>query len=104
MRQPENERAFGFVRDQRDVLAKELALADPGEATSRKIDAFKNALAVFLASILWRGCENETAVNAKLSALKLNASAPAPRSPATFMLHLMFFLGTTVVVFLAVMK
>lgn len=104
MRQPENERAFGFVRDQRDVLAKELDLADPGEATSRKIDAFKNALAVFLASILWRGCENETAVNAKLSALKLNASAPAPRSPATFMLHLMFFLGTTVVVFLAVMK
>ncbi|MFB9265849.1 hypothetical protein ACFFWD_22285 [Bradyrhizobium erythrophlei] len=104
MRQPENERAFSFVRDQRDALAKELDRGDPDEATSRKIDAFKNALAVFLASILWRGCDNETAVNAKLSGLRLNANAPAPRSPATFMFHLIFFLGGTLLVFLAALK
>ena len=100
MRQPENERAFGFVRDQRDALAKEMERGDPDEATTRKIDAFKNALAVFLASILWRACENETAVNAKLRTLKLNVSTPAPRSPATFMFHLLFYLGAAASVFL----
>lgn len=104
MRQPENERAFGFVRDQRDALAKELDRGDPDEGTTRKIDAFKNALAVFLASILWRACENETAVNAKLRSLKLSVSTPAPRSPATFMFHLMFYLGATASVFLVALK
>ncbi|WP_334418501.1 MULTISPECIES: hypothetical protein [unclassified Bradyrhizobium] len=104
MRQPENERAFGFVRDQRDALAKELDRGDPDEGTARKIDAFKNALAVFLASILWRACENETAVNAKLSSLKLNVSTPAPRSSATFMFQLMFYLGATASVFLVALK
>jgi hypothetical protein len=104
MRQPENERAFSFVRDQRDALAKEMDRGDPDEATTRKIDAFKNALAVFLASILWRACEDETAVNAKLSALKLNVSTPAPRSPATFMFHLMFYLGATASIFLMALK
>jgi hypothetical protein len=100
MRQPENERAFGFVRDQRDALRKEMDRGDPDEATTRKIDAFKNALAVFLASILWRACENETAVNAKLRTLKLNVSTPARRSPATFMFQLMFYLGAAASVFL----
>ncbi|MEH2628341.1 hypothetical protein V1292_006396 [Bradyrhizobium sp. AZCC 1719] len=104
MRQPENERAFGFVRDQRDALAKELDRGDPDEGTARKIDAFKNALAVFLASILWRACENETAVNAKLRSLKLNVSTPAPRSSATFMFQLMFYLGATASVFLIALK
>ncbi|UQR60706.1 hypothetical protein LRP30_27365 [Bradyrhizobium sp. C-145] len=104
MRQPENERAFGFVRDQRDVLAKELDRGDPGEDAARKIDAFKNALAVFLASILWRACENETAVNAKLRSLKLNVSTPAPRSPATFIFHLAFYLGGVASVFLIALK
>ena len=104
MRQPENERAFGFVRDQRDALAKEMNRGDPDEVTTRKIDTFKNALAVFLASILWRACENETAINAKLRSLKLNVSTPAPRSPATFMFHLMFYLGAAASVFLVALK
>jgi hypothetical protein len=104
MRQPENERAFSFVREQRDALAKELDQGDPDETTTKKIDALKNALAVFLASILWRGCDNETAINVKLSALKLNVSAPAPRSPATFMFHLLFYLGGTALIFLIALK
>ena len=104
MRQPENERAFSFVREQRDALAKELDRGDLDETTTRKIDAFKNALAVFLASILWRGCDSENAVNSKLSALKLNVSAPAPRSPATFMFHLLFYLGGTALIFLVMLK
>jgi len=104
MRQPENERAFGFVREQREALTKELDRGDLGEDVSRKIDAFKNALAVFLASILWRACENETAVNAKLRSLRLNVSTPAPRSPATFIFHLAFYLGAVASIFLIVMK
>jgi hypothetical protein len=104
MRQPENERAFSFVREQRDALAKELDRGDPDETTTKRIDAFKNALAVFLASILWRGCDNETAVNAKLSGLRLNVNAPAPRSPATFMFHLLFYLGGTALIFMIVLK
>ncbi|TWB01963.1 hypothetical protein [Bradyrhizobium stylosanthis] len=104
MRQPENERAFGFVREQREALTKELDRGDLGEDVSRKIDAFKNALAVFLASILWRACENETAVNAKLRSIRLNVSTPAPRSPATFIFHLAFYLGGVASVFLILMK
>ena len=104
MRQPENERAFNFVREQRDVLAKDVNRNDPDETVTRKIDAFKNALAVFLASILWRGCNNESAVNAKLRALKLNVSAPEPRSPATFMFLLLFYLGGTGLIFIIALK
>jgi hypothetical protein len=59
---------------------------------------------VFFASILWRGCNNESAVNAKLSALKLNVSAPEPRSPATFMFHLLFYLGGTALIFIIALK
>jgi hypothetical protein len=99
MKQPENERAFNFVTDQRDALTTEVNRDDRDETVIRKIDAFKNALAVFLASILWRGSDTESAVRAKLSGLKLNVNTPGPQSLATFMFHLCVFLGGTALVF-----
>jgi len=97
MRQPENERAFSFVAEQRDALAAEVNRNASDEAVTRKIDAFKNALAVFLASILWRGCNTESAIRSKLSSLKLNVSTSEPRSSATFMFHLFICLGAAAI-------
>lgn len=95
MRQPENERALRFVDEQRVVLCKEVNRSEPDETLTRRIGTFKNALAVFLASILWRGCNTESAVRAKLAELKLNVGRPESRSSASFMFHVFAYLGAT---------
>ena len=84
MKQPENERAFDFISERRDALTTEVNRNDRDETVIRKIDTFKNAIAVFLASILWRGCDTESAVRAKLSGLKLNVNTPGPQSLREF--------------------
>ena len=104
MRQPENERAFSFVAEQRDALGAEVSRNASDEAVTRKIDTFKNALAVFLASILWRGCDTESAVRSKLSGLKLNVSTSEPRSSATFMFHLFIWLGAAAIAWTFVLQ
>lgn len=104
MKQPENERAFDFVSERRDALTTEVNRNDRDETVIRKIDTFKNAIAVFLASILWRGCDTESAVRAKLSGLKLNVNTPGPQSLASFMFHLSVFLGGTALVFAFVLQ
>jgi hypothetical protein len=104
MKQPENERAFNFVAEQRDALTTEVNRNDRDETVIRKIDAFKNALAVFLASILWRGCDTESAVRAKLSGLKLNVNTPEPQSPATLMFRLIAYLGVATLAWIFVFQ
>jgi hypothetical protein len=92
--QPENVRALSFIEDQMEALAAEVDRSDkPDDKILRKAAAFKRALAVFLASILWRCCDNEAAVNTKLNSLRLNVSAPEPQSLATLMFNLCVYLG-----------
>lgn len=92
MKLPENERAFKFVTEQRDVLAGAVAEEITADAAKR-IDALKSALAVFLASILWRGSESEVALRAKLSSLNLNYGTEGKYTTGSFMVHLFSWLA-----------
>jgi hypothetical protein len=74
---PENVRSFDFLDEERKTLTERVAQrlkakqGDPDEPLRKKIENFRSAVSVFLASLLWQGCGSEISIQRKLTRLKL---------------------------------
>jgi len=74
---PENVRSFDFLDEERTTLADRVAQrlkakqGDPDEPLRKKIENFRSAVSVFLASLLWQGCGSEASIQRKLTKLRL---------------------------------
>jgi hypothetical protein len=74
---PENVRSLDFLDEERKTLADRVAQrlkakqGDPDEPLRKKIESFRSAVSVFLASLLWQGCGSEASIQRKLVELKL---------------------------------
>lgn len=92
--QPENVRAYEFLRDQRDMMSGRIFKTPGGgppeiDAPLRqKIDAFERAVATFLAALLWRGCSSEADVASKITELGLKVPMGDCKSNWSFALNI----------------
>jgi hypothetical protein len=74
---PENIRSFDFLDEERRTLTERVAQklkakqGDPDEPLRKKIENFRSAVSVFLASLLWQGCGSEASIQRKLVRLRL---------------------------------
>ena len=74
---PENVRAFDFLDEERQNLADRIAQqgagknADLDKPFRKKVESFRSAVSVFLASLLWQGCGNEVCIQRTLTRVKL---------------------------------
>ncbi len=78
---PENVRAFDFLDEERQNLADRIAQqgagknADLDKPLRKKVESFRSAVSVFLASLLWQGCGNEVCIQRTLTRVKLSDQA-----------------------------
>jgi hypothetical protein len=74
---PENVRAFDFLNEERQNLVDRIAQpgagknADLDKPLRKKVESFRSAVSVFLASLLWQGCGNEVCIQRTLTRVKL---------------------------------
>ena len=74
---PENVRSLDFLDEERKTLTDRVAQrlkakqGDTDEPLRKKIESFRSALSVFLASLLWQGCGSESSIQRKLAKFKL---------------------------------
>jgi hypothetical protein len=77
---PENVRAFDFLNEERQTLVERVSQrlngnhADLDEPLKKKVESFRNAVAMFLASLLWQGCGSEIAIHKKAMRIRLPIS------------------------------
>src|SRR5262249_55639291 len=74
---PENVRAFDFLNEERQNLADRIAQRstekddDLDKTLRKKVESFRSAVSIFLASLLWQGCGNEVCIQRTLTRVKL---------------------------------
>ena len=77
LNRPEDVRAFNFLNEERQSLADRVRQrldenhVDVDEPLRKKVENFRTAVSVFLASMLWQGCETELRIERKLAKLEL---------------------------------
>ena len=101
---PENIRAVNFLSEEERTLADRVAQrleenhSDLDEALKKKVEDFRNAVSVFLASVLWQGSASDSAISQKLIRLRLNID-PANRAFSwDFVARVLSSLGAATVV------
>ncbi len=74
---PENVRAFNFLNEEHQTLMTRVAerlqanCEDLDDTLKKKVENFRNAVSMFLASVLWQSAGTETAIYNKLGKLQL---------------------------------
>jgi hypothetical protein len=103
LNRPEHVRAFNFLNEERQNLADRVAQrlgekhADLDEPLRKKVENFRSAVSVFLASLLWQGCGTDFSIQRKLTRLEL-LIAPADRNFLwNFIVRVMASLGAAAV-------
>jgi hypothetical protein len=77
LNRPEDVRAFNFLNEERQNLADRVAQrlgenhVDLDDPLRKKVENFRSAVSVFLASLLWQGCGTELRIERKLTRLEL---------------------------------
>jgi hypothetical protein len=96
---PEHVRAFDFLNEELQNLADRVAQrleanhADLDEPLRKKVESFRTAASVFLASLLWQGSGSAHSIARKLAKLGLSISSEERHFAWNFMFRVLISLG-----------
>ena len=66
---------------------------DLDEPLKKKVESFRNAVSVFLASLLWQGCRSEAGIQKRINKLKLSVNPADRYSSWNFMARVLASIG-----------